>query len=208
MTLRIERISSNRGIRIRLSGQFRSNRLDQVKAEINRGGPVALDLEEVDLVDVEAVRFLNAREDEGISVLYCSPYIRAWMLREREEERKNMLLAGIKVPDTTLARDAIDLSRSLLEPFLYNRVMRSWLFGILLSEGAELAPDPELLAVAAVLHDLGLTDRYMAENRFEVDGANAARVSKGSRYLGAADAGCMGCYRTSHYPYPRSPQRA
>ena len=33
----------------------------------------------------------------------------------------------------------------------------------------------ELLAVATILHDLGLTDRYTAENRFEVDGANAAR---------------------------------
>lgn len=87
MTLKIERISGKRGIRIRLSGEFRSNRLDQVEAEINRSGPVALDLEEVDLVDIEAVRFLNAREDEGISVLHCSPYIREWMLREREEEK-------------------------------------------------------------------------------------------------------------------------
>ena len=87
MTLKIERISGQRRCRIRLSGEFRSNLLDQVKAEINRGEPVALDLEEVDLVDVEAVRFLNAREDEGISVLHCSPYIREWMLREREEEK-------------------------------------------------------------------------------------------------------------------------
>src|SRR5277367_2221246 len=87
-----------------------------------------------------------------------------------------MTLAGIKVTDTTLVRDAIDLSRNSLEPFLFNHVMRSWLFGILLAEGTELAPDPELLAVSAVLHDLGLTDRYTAEDRFEVDGANAARA--------------------------------
>ena len=87
MTLKIERISGKRRARLRLSGAFRSDHLGQVKAEINRGGPVALDLEEVDLVDVEAVRFLNAREDEGISVLHCSPYIRQWMLREREEEK-------------------------------------------------------------------------------------------------------------------------
>ena len=87
-----------------------------------------------------------------------------------------MALAGIKVADTALVRDAIELSRSLLEPYLLNHVMRSWLFGILLSEGAKIAPDPELLAVSAVLHDLGLTDRYTAENRFEVDGANAARA--------------------------------
>ena len=87
-----------------------------------------------------------------------------------------MILAGIKVTDTALVRDAIDLSRSSLEPYLFNHVMRSWLFGILLSEGAKPAPDPELLAVSAVLHDLGLTDRYTAEDRFEVDGANAARA--------------------------------
>jgi hypothetical protein len=54
--------------------------------------------------------------------------------------------------------------------------MRSWLFGILLSEDVEPAPDPELLAVSAILHDLGLTDRYTAADRFEVDGANAARA--------------------------------
>src|SRR5580692_8868052 len=86
-----------------------------------------------------------------------------------------MVLAGIKVPDTVLVRDAIDLSRSASERFLFNHVMRSWLFGVLLLESAERAPDAELLAVATILHDLGLTDRYTAENRFEVDGANAAR---------------------------------
>jgi hypothetical protein len=84
MTLKIERISGKRRTRIRLSGAFRSEHRDQVKAEIERGGPrIALDLEEVDLVDVEDVRFLNACEAEGISVLRCSPHIREWMLRER-----------------------------------------------------------------------------------------------------------------------------
>ena len=33
-----------------------------------------------------------------------------------------MVLAGIKVPDTVLVRDAIDLSRSASEPFLFNHV--------------------------------------------------------------------------------------
>ncbi|MEA3146715.1 MAG: hypothetical protein QOI53_2244 [Verrucomicrobiota bacterium] len=85
-----------------------------------------------------------------------------------------MPLAGIKVPDTRLVRDAIDLARSSSEPFLFNHVMRSWLFSVLLSENAKPAPDPELLAVSTVLHDLGLTDRFSAKERFEVDGANAA----------------------------------
>ena len=48
-----------------------------------------------------------------------------------------MVFAGIKVPDTTLVRDAMELARGLLEPFLFNHVMRSWLFGVVLSEGAE-----------------------------------------------------------------------
>jgi hypothetical protein len=87
-----------------------------------------------------------------------------------------MVLAGIKVPDTRLVRDAIDLARSSSEPFLFNHVMRSWLFSVFLSENATPAPDPELLAVSTVLHDLGLTLRFSAEERFEVDGANAARA--------------------------------
>ena len=69
MILKIERIRDSRKVQLRLSGEFRSHHLDQVKAEISRGEPIALDLEEVDLVDIEAIRFLNAREDEGISVL-------------------------------------------------------------------------------------------------------------------------------------------
>ena len=71
-------------MRIRLSGQLRSEHLGQLKSEIERGGSnVGLDLEEVDLVDVDGVRFLNACESAGISVFQCSPYIREWMLQER-----------------------------------------------------------------------------------------------------------------------------
>jgi hypothetical protein len=80
MTLKIERARA----RIRLSGEFRSEHLDQLKAEIELCEPPAvLDLEELDLVDVEGVRFLNSCEAKGILVLHCSPYIREWMARER-----------------------------------------------------------------------------------------------------------------------------
>lgn len=80
MTLRIERIQG----RIRLCGEFRSEHLDEVECEIERcGTPVVLDLEELDLVDVEAVRFLNLCETNGISVSNCSPFIKEWMLCER-----------------------------------------------------------------------------------------------------------------------------
>jgi anti-anti-sigma regulatory factor len=84
MTLRIERVPDGPTTTIRLIGRIRAEHLEELKAEIDRGRPrVVLDLEEVGLVDVEGVRFLNACEAEGISVLHCSPYIREWMLRER-----------------------------------------------------------------------------------------------------------------------------
>jgi anti-anti-sigma regulatory factor len=85
--LKIELISGNRGARIRLSGQLRSEHLGQLKSEIERVGPnVALDLEEVDLVDIDGIRFLNDCESAGIALVGCSPYIKEWMLRERGEE--------------------------------------------------------------------------------------------------------------------------
>lgn len=86
-----------------------------------------------------------------------------------------MVLAGMKVVDTPLVHDAMELARSSSEPYLFNHVMRSWLFAVVIAEDAKPAPDPELLALSGILHDLGLTDRYGAQERFEVDGANAAR---------------------------------
>lgn len=80
MTLKIERSR----IRVRLSGELRSEHLDQVIAELQKcEAPAVLDLEEVDLADVEGVRFLNECEANGVSVVQCSPYIREWMLQER-----------------------------------------------------------------------------------------------------------------------------
>ena len=83
MTLKIEPFSGKGGIRIRLSGELRSEHLDQVRAEIRRTDRSArLDLDEVDLVDLAAVRFLNDCEAQGVEVVNCSPYIREWMSQE------------------------------------------------------------------------------------------------------------------------------
>ena len=71
-----------------------------------------------------------------------------------------MVLAGIEVVDTPMVHDAIELARDSSEPYLFNHAMRSWLFGVLIAEGAKPAPDPEISAVSAILHDLGLTGRY------------------------------------------------
>jgi len=53
-----------------------------------------------------------------------------------------MVLAGIKVTDTHLVRDAMDLARSSSELYLFNHVMRSWLFSVLLSEDVNLRRTP------------------------------------------------------------------
>ena len=84
MTLKIEQTSGARETRIRLSGQLRFEYLGQLKCELDRcARQVSLDLEEVDLVDVDGVRFLNECEAAGIQVSRCSPYVREWMQRER-----------------------------------------------------------------------------------------------------------------------------
>ena len=87
-----------------------------------------------------------------------------------------MALAGLNVPDTALVRDAIKLSRSSLEPYLFNHVMRSWLFAALLAQRNQTAHDGEVLAVTTMLHDLGLAEVFDGPLRFEVEGANAART--------------------------------
>ena len=48
------------------------------------GSEIVIDLEQVDLVDVQIVRFLGACEAQGITLLNCSPYIRDWIGKERD----------------------------------------------------------------------------------------------------------------------------
>ena len=43
------------------------------------GTAITLDLQEVRLVDREAVRFLAACETRRIKLMYCPPYIREWI---------------------------------------------------------------------------------------------------------------------------------
>jgi hypothetical protein len=89
MTLKIRQVAGKREIRLCLSGQLRSEHLDQLKSELERGGlQVTLDLTEVDLVDIEGVRFLTASESAGVLILHCSAYIREWMLQERGRVEK------------------------------------------------------------------------------------------------------------------------
>jgi hypothetical protein len=83
-------------------------------------------------------------------------------------------VAGVKLPDSRLARDATDYVRGLSAPVVFNHVLRTYLFGELLGRAKKLSFDSELFYLGAVLHDLGQTERFMGNQRFEVDGADAA----------------------------------
>jgi hypothetical protein len=85
-------------------------------------------------------------------------------------------IAGIKIPDSKMARDLTQLIRDTESDLLFNHSTRVYLFGALTGQRRGLKYDPELLYVGAMFHDIGLTERYQqSQLRFEVDGANAAR---------------------------------
>ncbi|KOF55303.1 MULTISPECIES: HD domain-containing protein [unclassified Achromobacter] len=85
-------------------------------------------------------------------------------------------IAGIRIPDSAIARAATELVRDTEDDVLYNHSRRVFLWGALTGERRELQYDPELLYLGAMFHDMGLTARYASPDlRFEVDGANAAR---------------------------------
>lgn len=85
-------------------------------------------------------------------------------------------IADIEIPDSGLAKEATELVRDTAGPLLYDHSRRVFLFGALRGHRRGLDFDPELLYVAALFHDLGLTRDYAAsEQRFEIDGADAAR---------------------------------
>ena len=85
-------------------------------------------------------------------------------------------IAGIKIPDSKMAKDLTELIRDNEPDLLYHHSRRVYLFGALTGQRKGLVYDPELLYVGAMFHDIGLTERYRNSMlRFEVDGANAAR---------------------------------
>ena len=85
-------------------------------------------------------------------------------------------IADIVIPDPPLVRDVTAFIREAENDLLFDHSRRVFLFGALQGRRRGLQPDLELLYVGAMFHDIGLTDPYRTSpQRFEVDGANAAR---------------------------------
>ena len=84
--LRIEKDSDGYVTTLRLSGRIQSDSLARIQSAMNDGGThKILDLAEVTLVDIAVVRFLLNCENEGVELVYCPPYVREWIVRERAE---------------------------------------------------------------------------------------------------------------------------
>ena len=84
VTLKIERCWDQRGTTIRLIGRIRAEHLEELEKQMQGSeSKIALDLEQVNLVDVQVVRFLGTCEAKGVKLLNCSPYINDWIIKER-----------------------------------------------------------------------------------------------------------------------------
>ena len=84
--LKIEKESDGHTMSLRLSGRIQSADIGNITAQMGDDSVrMLLDLSEVTLVDVEAVRFLSNCEHEGIVLVHCPLYVREWILRERAE---------------------------------------------------------------------------------------------------------------------------
>ena len=83
MTCRIDRLSVEQGVALRISGRIAGEDLEVLRTALEEIRVVAIELAEVELVDRDAVEFLALSEANGIALRNCPAYIREWITRER-----------------------------------------------------------------------------------------------------------------------------
>jgi anti-anti-sigma regulatory factor len=83
MTCRVDRLSIEQGVVLRISGRITGEDLDVLRTALEEGRVVAIDLTEVELVDRDAVTLLARTEGNGIELRHSPAYIREWVTRER-----------------------------------------------------------------------------------------------------------------------------
>jgi hypothetical protein len=123
------------------------------------------------------------------------------------------IVAGIRIPDSKLAREATELLREYGTPLLFAHSLRVYLFGALRGKHRNLEVDHELLYFGAVFHDLGLTPKYRSQDhRFEVDSANAARDFLRTNGIDESAAGlvwdAIALHTTPEIPWHKRPEVA
>ena len=110
------------------------------------------------------------------------------MSENERSDFSNALAVGrvlaLSLPDSSAVRDAYAQAQAESPPWLFNHVVRSWLYGAKLAQHRELKPDAELVAVAVLLHDLGLARGGAPDHRFEIVGADLGRAFALSHKMG------------------------
>ena len=86
-------------------------------------------------------------------------------------------IAGVAIPNSALALEATEFVRDVSTQLLFDHSRRVFLWASLQGEQLSLDYDAELLYVGTMFHDVGLLEGHRSEHeRFEIDGANAARA--------------------------------
>ncbi|KAK2029179.1 hypothetical protein LX32DRAFT_589167 [Colletotrichum zoysiae] len=94
-------------------------------------------------------------------------------------QKPRQVIGGVTVVDTPLVRAAQTFAQQVSDTFLYNHIMRTWLFGALVinhNTTLKETVDLEVHAIGSILHDLGLVlngSWISQDRRFEVDAAAA-----------------------------------
>jgi hypothetical protein len=83
MTCRIDRLSTEQGVLLRVSGRIAGEDLEVLRSALEERGVIGVELAEVELVDRDAVTLLALTEANGIELRHCPGYIREWVTRER-----------------------------------------------------------------------------------------------------------------------------
>ena len=84
MTCRIDRVSTEEGVVLRISGRIGGEDLEVLRTALEEDRVAAIELAEVQLVDRDAVDFLAIVEANGVALWNCPAYIREWVTRERK----------------------------------------------------------------------------------------------------------------------------
>ncbi len=125
----------------------------------------------------------------------------------------SLVIAGIRIPDNKLAREATDLLREHGTELLLAHSLRVYLFGAIRGRHRGLSFDQELLYFGAVFHDLGLTAKYRSQDhRFEIDSANAAREFLRANGIDESSVGvvwdAIALHTTPEIPWHKRPEIA
>jgi hypothetical protein len=97
----------------------------------------------------------------------------------------------LSMPDSRAVQDAYAQAQAESPPWLFNHVMRSCFYGAKLAQHRALTPDAELVAVAVLLHDLGLARGGAPDRRFEIVGADIGRAFALAHHMGERRAECV-----------------